>query len=111
MSDSTPTGQAILDRRLAAARGEFEAFRDFVADAPPDALVAGAIGSLSLFASFLGFLLVSPLTVVAMIVFLMATGYGWIRHQALTARAVTLAMTASTITILGLITVFVFLRA
>ena len=112
MSDSNSHfGRAILDRRLDAVSADVEAFRDFLADAPPDALVAGAIGSLSLFAAFVGFLLVSPLTVVALLAFLVATGYGWLRHQALTARAVTLAMTASTITILGLITVFIFLEA
>jgi len=111
VSDSTPPGQAILERRLAAASDDIEGVRAFVDETPSDALVAGVIGALALLASFVGFLVVSPLTVVAVLAFFVAAGYGWIRHQALTARAVTFAMTATTITILGLITVFIFLEA
>jgi phosphate transport system permease protein len=85
--------------------------RDFVDEQPPDALLAVAVGSLSLFAALALFLDASPLTSVALFAFLLTVGYGWIRHRELTARAVTMAMTASTILILALIVVFIFVEA
>ncbi|NHN60913.1 MULTISPECIES: phosphate ABC transporter permease subunit PstC [Halorussus] len=93
-----------LRRRLTEAR-------DLVEDAENEALAAGAIGSLALLGTFVGFLVMSPLTVVAFLAFLVAVGYGWVRHQAVTAHALALATTISTILILGLITVFIFLEA
>jgi len=62
----------------------------------------------SLLAAFVGFLLASPWTAVPLGTFLIATGYGWARHQALVARAVTFAMTTVTLVTLGLIVVFIF---
>ena len=85
--------------------------REFVATTPTPALAVGAVGSTAFLAAFVGFLVQSPLTIVALGVSLPAVGYGWFRYQALTAHAVTLATTASTILILGLITVFVFVEA
>ncbi|MFC7081856.1 phosphate ABC transporter permease subunit PstC [Halorussus caseinilyticus] len=85
--------------------------REFVEDTEESALAAGGVASLALLGTFVGFLVVSPLTVVAFSAFLVAVGYGWFRHQELTAHALTLTMTVSTILILGLITVFIFLEA
>ena len=85
--------------------------REFVDEAGPSELATVAIGTTSLLAAFAGFLLVSPLTVVPFAVFLATAGYGWLRHQELTAKALTMTMTASTILILGLITVFIFVEA
>ncbi|WP_435180735.1 phosphate ABC transporter permease subunit PstC [Halorussus sp. AFM4] len=93
-----------LRRRLSEAR-------DAVAETDDGALATGAIGSLALLATFVGFLVTSPLTTVAFLAFLVAVGYGWFRHQAVTAHALSLTMTVSTILILGLITVFIFLEA
>jgi phosphate transport system permease protein len=101
--DSTESRHAI-QRRLDRAR-------DFVEDTEPEALAVVVVGSVSLLAAFVGFLLSSSLTIVPFSVFLATSGYGWVRHQELTARALTLTMTASTILILGLITVFIFVEA
>ncbi|NEU58543.1 phosphate ABC transporter permease subunit PstC [Halorussus sp. MSC15.2] len=85
--------------------------RTFVEDTERTALAAGTVGSLALLATFVGFIVTSPLTVVAFLTFLLAVGYGWLRHQATTAHALTLTMTVSTLLILGLITVFIFAEA
>jgi len=85
--------------------------RDFAEESPPSALVALAVGTASLLAALGLFLAASPLTSVALLVFLVAVAYGWVRHRELTARAVTMAMTASTILILLLIVVFIFVEA
>jgi phosphate transport system permease protein len=70
-----------------------------------------AIGGGCLLGTFVLFLLNSTLAVVPLAGFLAATGYGWYTHQAETARALTFLATASTIFILGLITVYVFVEA
>jgi len=93
-----------VERRLAAAR-------EFVEETEPDALAALAVGGVSLLAAFGGFLVVSELTVVPFVLFVAATGYGWVYHQELTARAVSLAMTIASILVLGLILVFIFIEA
>jgi phosphate transport system permease protein len=85
--------------------------RDFAEDQEPAALATVALMSLALLAAFVGFLLVSPLTVVPFVAFLVVAGYGWLRHQELTAQVLTLMMTASTIVILGLIIVFIFVES
>ncbi len=85
--------------------------RRFIDEATPSELATVLLSSLSLIAAFIGFLLVSSWTVVPFAVFLIATGYGWAKHQGLMARALTLSMTISTLVILGLIIVFIFLRA
>lgn len=93
------------------AQRQLRRFRDFVDDEEPEALVTVGVMALSLLAAFVGFLLVSPLTIVPFAVFFLTAGYGWIRHQGLTARVLTLTTTVSTLLILTLITVFIFLRA
>jgi len=97
-------GRRSVQRRVTAAR-------EFVDETPPTALAAGLVGGLALIGVLVGFLVQSPLTVLALGAFLAAFAYGWLRHQALTARAMTFAMTASTILVLGLITVFIFAEA
>ena len=87
------------------------AVREFVGDTDRDALVALVVGGVSLLAAFGGFLVVSDLTVVPVALFVAATGYGWVYHQELTARAVSLAMTVASILVLGLILVFIFIEA
>ncbi|CQR52886.1 MULTISPECIES: phosphate ABC transporter permease subunit PstC [Haloferax] len=95
----------------AAARRGLRRGRDFVDETPPGALVTVAVAAVSLLAAFAGFLAVSSLTAVPFAVFLVATGYGWLRHQELTARVLTLTTTVSTILVLGLILVFIFAEA
>jgi phosphate transport system permease protein len=70
-----------------------------------------AVLSVSLLGTFVLFLLNDPLAVVPLVAFLAAVGYGWVAHQDVTARVLSLIATASTIAILGLITVFIFYRA
>jgi phosphate transport system permease protein len=69
------------------------------------------IGGLSLLTTLVLFLLNSSLTAVPLLITLAAVGYGWIRHQATTARALTFVATVSTVLILGLIAVFVFIES
>jgi len=85
--------------------------REFVADTPSDALAVGTLGTLALTGAFVGFLTTSRFTSLAVVAFLLAVGYGWVRHQELAAKGVTLAMTVSTVLILSLITVFIFVEA
>jgi phosphate transport system permease protein len=82
--------------------------RDIVDDHEPAALLTVAVMGVSLLAAFIGFLLVSSLTIVPFAVFLVAAGYGWLRHQELTALALALTTTISTLLVLGLIIVFIF---
>jgi phosphate transport system permease protein len=69
------------------------------------------IGGLSLLATFALFLANSSLTAVPLFVGLGAVGYGWARRQAVTAKALTFVATVSTIVVLGLIAVFVFVES
>ncbi|MDY7081407.1 MAG: hypothetical protein SXQ77_03130 [Halobacteria archaeon] len=75
------------------------------------AVVTVGVQAFLLVAAFAAFLLMSPWLMPILILFLITAGYGWVRHQALTARALTFMMTASTIVILGLIAIFIFLEA
>ncbi|MFC7204105.1 phosphate ABC transporter permease subunit PstC [Haloferax namakaokahaiae] len=95
----------------AAARSELQRGRDFIDETDPEALVTVTVASLSLLAAFVGFIAVSSLTAIPFVIFLVASGYGWMRHQELTARVLTLTTTVSTILILGLILVFIFAEA
>ncbi|MFW6321313.1 MAG: phosphate ABC transporter permease subunit PstC [Halohasta sp.] len=70
-----------------------------------------AVATGCLVGAFALFLLNSTVAVVPLAGFLAATGYGWYAHQAETARALTFLATASTILVLGLITVYVFIEA
>ncbi|WP_247010002.1 phosphate ABC transporter permease subunit PstC [Halorientalis litorea] len=82
--------------------------RRFIDRTETSALVTVSVMMVALLAALGGFLAVSSLTVGPFAVFLVAAGYGWLRHQELTARALTMTMTASTLLILGLIVVFIF---
>jgi phosphate transport system permease protein len=64
-----------------------------------------------IFFSFVAFILQSPLLSSSLFLFLLVTGYGWKAYQETTAKSLTFMMTASTIAVLGLIAVFLFLRA
>jgi len=101
--------QATRSERLNAAAGQqVQRVRDFVDDTEPAALVVVTTIALSLLAAFVGFLAVSNLTALPFALFVVATGYGWVRHQEETALVLTLTMTVSTLLILGLIIVFIF---
>jgi phosphate transport system permease protein len=91
-----------------AVKQQVQRLRDFVDDTEPGGLATVAVLSVALLAAFVGFLLVSNLTVVPFAVFLLAAGYGWMRYQEVTALVLTLLMTVSTLLILGLIVVFIF---
>ena len=93
------------------ARQQGRRARDFVDETEPEALAVAALVALSLVAALVGFLLVSALTVVPLAAFVVATVYGWFRHQEVTARILTLTTTVSTLLILGLIIVFIFLES
>ncbi|WP_255152001.1 phosphate ABC transporter permease subunit PstC [Halorarius halobius] len=103
-SSREPTGAEKLARLV-------RRFRDFVDDTEPEALVTVGVMAAAILAAFVGFLLVSAWTIVPFLVSVVAAGYGWLRHQGVTARVLTLMMTASTILILVLITVFIFFEA
>ena len=85
--------------------------RDFVDDTDPEGLAVVGLLSASILASFVGFILVSNLTILPAVLALLVTVFGWIRHQEITARVITLTMTISTILILALIIVFIFVEA
>ncbi|RLM66831.1 phosphate ABC transporter permease subunit PstC [Halorubrum sp. Atlit-8R] len=98
-----------LRGRASRALGEqLRRLSEFVDDTEPPALAIVATMTLSLFATLVGFLAVSDLTIVPFVVFLGAAGIGWFRYQEETAYTVALMMTASTILVLGLIIVFIF---
>ncbi|MFB6160425.1 MAG: phosphate ABC transporter permease subunit PstC [Haloferacaceae archaeon] len=103
-TDRAATGAEMLASRV-------RRFREFVDETEPEALAVAGLMSASLLAAFVGFLAVSAYTVVPFAGFLVVTGYGWFRHQGLTARVLTLTTTVSTIVVLGLITVFIFVEA
>jgi phosphate transport system permease protein len=106
-----PETESEPGRLNAAAGRQLQRLRDFVDDTSTGALATLAVITLSLAAAFVGFLLVSSLTVAPFAVFLVASGYGWVRYQEETALALTLATTVSTLLILGLIIVFIFIEA
>nr|WP_246403723.1 phosphate ABC transporter permease subunit PstC [Halobellus ruber] len=83
----------------------------FVSDQESAAVATVGVMTVALVSALVGFLLVSPLTVVPFAVFIVAAGYGWLSYQGLTARMLTLSMTVSTILILLLITLFIFVEA
>ncbi|MFB9822576.1 phosphate ABC transporter permease subunit PstC [Halobaculum roseum] len=96
---------------LGALRRRVRRGRDFVDETEPAALAAVVVAVASMAATFVGFLLVSSLTVLPFAVAIAAIGYGWISHQEVTARVVTLMMTVSTVLVLALIIVFIFMES
>ncbi|WP_277553659.1 phosphate ABC transporter permease subunit PstC [Halobaculum limi] len=85
--------------------------RDSLEDEEPEAVAVAGVVVASLLFSLVGFLLVSSLTILPFAAFVVSAGYGWVRHQELTAKVLALATTVSTILILLLITVFIFVEA
>jgi len=85
--------------------------RDFLTDAEPAALVTVGAMSIALISAFIAFLLASPLAIVPFALFVVTAGYGWLRHQGLTARTLTFATTVSTVLILLLITTFIVVES
>ncbi|MFB6188955.1 MAG: phosphate ABC transporter permease subunit PstC [Halapricum sp.] len=82
-----------------------------VRDLATDELVAGAVGFLAVVAFGFTFVFAAELAVFPAIVFAAVAIYGWIRNQAVTAHALTFLATVSTVLILGLITVYLLLKA
>jgi phosphate transport system permease protein len=105
MASATESEGGRLD---AAIEGRLRWLREFVDETETAGLVTVGTIAAALFAAFVGFLLVSDLTVVPFAVFLAATGYGWIRYQEETALVLAFVMTVSTLLVLGLIVVFIF---
>ena len=85
--------------------------RDSLAGEERGALAVVGVMTGALLLAFVGFLLVSSLTVIPLVAFALSAGYGWLRHQELTARALAFTMTVSTILVLLLITAYVFREA
>jgi phosphate transport system permease protein len=83
----------------------------FVRDQEPAAAATVGVMTVALASALVGFLLVSPLTVVPFAVFLLAAGYGWLNYQGLTARMLTFSTTVSTILILCLIILFILVES
>ncbi len=74
-------------------------------------LLASVAVGVCLVGAFASFMLSEPYTVPFLLGLVVATGYGWIAHQAEMARTLAFVATVSTVTILGLITVYVFVEA
>ncbi|MFC7235158.1 phosphate ABC transporter permease subunit PstC [Halosegnis marinus] len=85
--------------------------RDSLADEPRAAVAAVVVMGASLLAALAGFVLASPLTALPFALFLLSAGYGWVEHQELTAKALAFTTTVSTVLILLLITVYIFVEA
>jgi phosphate transport system permease protein len=102
------TDRAGIERQ---ARRQVRRVRAFADDTEPAALVTVTVMALALLTAFVGFLLVSSWTVLPFAVFLATAGYGWLRHQGTTAKVLTLMTTLSTLLILGLIIVFIFIES
>ncbi|GGM70983.1 phosphate transport system permease protein [Halarchaeum rubridurum] len=75
------------------------------------ARIAGLVGALSLIAAFAAFIVEPGAVVFPALVFVAVALYGWFAHQAETARSLTFLATASTLVILGVITVYLFVKA
>jgi len=82
-----------------------------IADADREVLLLGFAGGVSLLAAFALFLSNSTLTIVPVLAFLGVAAYGWLERQAATVKALTFLATVGTTVILGLISVFLILRA
>lgn len=73
-------------------------------------LVSGAI-AVTLAVAVVVFLAAPAFTVYPLLAFVLVAAYGWYAHQEETARAVMFVMTASTVVILGLITVYLVVKS
>jgi phosphate transport system permease protein len=106
-----PVGLAALEANLTRARTTVRRFRDFLDDTEDAALAVVGLAAVALFVAFVGFLMVASWAIIPFVICLAATGAGWWRYQALTARALSLTTTIATIVILVLIVVFIFISA
>lgn len=85
--------------------------RERLADIESGALVAAGTGFVLLVAAFLGFYFGSAFSILPLVAFVGVVGYGWLRYQALTAKSLTFLATTSTLVIMGLITVYLFIES
>ncbi|MFC4358338.1 phosphate ABC transporter permease subunit PstC [Halobium salinum] len=74
-------------------------------------IAVSVVAGVCLVGAFASFLLSMPFTVPFLLGFVGVTAYGWFAHQAETARTLMFVATVSTVTVLGLITFYVFLEA
>ena len=73
--------------------------------------LVGAAGAVLVVAILAAFLVAPALTVYPVFAFIAVMGYGWYAHQESTAQVLMFLMTGSTVIVLGLITVYLFVRA
>jgi phosphate transport system permease protein len=85
--------------------------RETLDDSETGGLAASVLSGVCLVGAFASFVLSEPFTVPFLLGFVAVTLYGWLAHQAEMARALTFMATVSTVAILGLITVYVFVEA
>jgi len=105
----------MIGTQVVAARNalthRWQRLSSFVGDQEPLAVATVGIMTIALVSALVGFLLVSPFTIIPFGIFLIAASYGWLNYQGLTARMLTFSMTVSTILILLLITLFIFMKS
>ena len=105
----------MIGTQVVAARNalthRWQRLSSFVGDQEPLAVATVGIMTIALVSALVGFLLVSPFTTIPFSIFLIAASYGWLNYQGLTARMLTFSMTVSTILILLLITLFIFMKS
>ncbi|ESP88276.1 phosphate ABC transporter permease subunit PstC, partial [Candidatus Halobonum tyrrellensis] len=73
--------------------------------------LVGTASGAAVVATLVAFLVEPALTVYPLIAFLVVAGYGWYAHQESTAQVLMFLMTGSTVVVLGLITVYLFVRS
>jgi len=73
--------------------------------------VVSAALAMTIAATVLAFLVVPGLTVYPLVAFMVVAAYGWYAHQEETARSLMFVMTASTVLILALITVYLVVKS
>ncbi|MHB9288228.1 phosphate ABC transporter permease subunit PstC [Halobacteriales archaeon Cl-PHB] len=73
--------------------------------------VVGSLGTVTVLATLAAFLAVPQVTVFPLLAFLAVVGYGWYAHREGTVWFLSLLMTASTVLVLALITVYLLLRS
>ncbi|WP_135824151.1 phosphate ABC transporter permease subunit PstC [Halorussus ruber] len=93
-----------IDTRVRSARTTVE-------DMDRGAQFVDGVAVASVLAALAAFLVAPAYTVFPLLAFFGVTAYGWKSHQANTAKLLMFLMTASTIVILGLITVYLVLRS
>jgi phosphate transport system permease protein len=94
-----------------AGLGTLESFRYTLEGLDRGALVAGLVGALTIVAGFVSFIVAPEYLVYPVLTFLVVAAYGWWFYQAETAHSLAFLTTVSTIVILGLITVYLFLQS